>query len=159
MLAALMSLRDAGDPLPAAAVCLLPMIDLAGTGESFRAANDPAVTAGFPIGHGSILRRAGTIQGLPLLSPLHGEWRGLPPRLVHVGGDEIVLTDATRLREDAQRAGVEVRRLTAEDVARLASFRAIPARSAASRQRHWRLRSRTSEARIDDGATRRRSAC
>ena len=47
--------------------------------------------------------------GLPLLSPLHGDWRGLPPLLVHVGGDEIVLTDATRLREDAQRAGVEVR--------------------------------------------------
>ena len=30
-LAALMSLRDAGDPLPAPAVCLSPMIDLAGT--------------------------------------------------------------------------------------------------------------------------------
>jgi epsilon-lactone hydrolase len=107
-LATLMSLRDASDPPPAAAVCLSPMIDLAGTGESFRVANDAAATAEFAL---KMVRYyvGGQDPQSPLLSPLHGDWRGLPPLLVHVGGDEIVLSDATRLREDAQRAGVDVR--------------------------------------------------
>ena len=46
-LSTLMSLRDTGDPLPAAAVCISPMTDLAGTGESFRIKQDPAQTVIF----------------------------------------------------------------------------------------------------------------
>ena len=107
-LATLMSLRDASDQLPAAAVCLSPMIDLAGTGESFRVDNDPAVTAGLALTMARYYA-GGQDPRLPLLSPLHGDWRGLPPLLVQVGGDEIVLSDATRLRENAEHAGVDVR--------------------------------------------------
>jgi epsilon-lactone hydrolase len=106
-LAMLMSLRDAGDPLPAAAVCISPMIDLEGTGDSFRVGNDAAQTAEFALAMARYYA-GGHDPRLPLLSPLHGDWRGLPPLLVHVGGDEILLSDATRLREDAQRAGVDV---------------------------------------------------
>jgi acetyl esterase/lipase len=46
---------------------------------------------------------------LPLLSPYHGDLRGLPPLLIQVGGDEILLSDATRLADDARAAGVDVR--------------------------------------------------
>jgi monoterpene epsilon-lactone hydrolase len=45
---------------------------------------------------------------LPLLSPLYGDLRGLPPLLIHVGEDEILLSDATRLAEGAGAAGVKV---------------------------------------------------
>jgi monoterpene epsilon-lactone hydrolase len=106
-LATLMSLRDNGDPLPAAAVCISPITDLTGSGESLRIDKDPAVTAAFAL---SMARHyAGTQDPrVPLLSPQCGDMRGLPPLLIQVGGDEIILSDATRLRDKARSAGVDV---------------------------------------------------
>ena len=43
----------------------------------------------------------------PKASPLHADLSGLPPLLVQVGGDEILLDDATRLVALAKAAGVE----------------------------------------------------
>jgi acetyl esterase/lipase len=107
VLATLMSLRDAGDPLPGAAVCISPMTDLAGTGESFHNDQDPALRAEFAL---SMARYyAGTRdRRLPLCSPYCADLRGLPPLLIHVGGDEILLSDAMRLRDAARSAGVDV---------------------------------------------------
>jgi acetyl esterase/lipase len=106
-LATLMSLRDAGDPLPAALILISPMIDLAGAGESFAIDKDPAVAAGFAL---SMARHyiGNHDPRSPLLSPCYGDMRGLPPLLIHVGGDEIVLSDATHLRDLAGGGGVEV---------------------------------------------------
>jgi epsilon-lactone hydrolase len=108
IVAMLMSLRDAGDPLPAAAVGISPMIDLAGTGESFRVDKDPAHSVRFVL---AMARHyaGGQDARLPLLSPFYGDLRGLPPLLIQVGGDEILLSDATRLRDSARRAGVDAR--------------------------------------------------
>jgi len=107
-LATLMSLRDAGDQLPAAAVCLSPVTDLKGTGDSFTTNNDPAVSATFAL---SMARQYAGNQDMraPLLSPHYGDLRGLPPLLIQVGGDEIVLSDATRLADNARAAGVDVK--------------------------------------------------
>jgi phosphinothricin tripeptide acetyl hydrolase len=44
----------------------------------------------------------------PLLSPLYADLRGLPPLLVQVGSDEVLLDDALGLGERARAAGVEV---------------------------------------------------
>ena len=44
----------------------------------------------------------------PLLSPLHGDYRGLPPLLIQVGEAEIILDDSTRVAERAKQAGVQV---------------------------------------------------
>jgi len=44
----------------------------------------------------------------PLASPLYGDLAGLPPLLIQVGSDEVLLDDATRLAEKAQAAGVDV---------------------------------------------------
>ena len=44
----------------------------------------------------------------PLISPLHANFRGLPPMLIHVGDAEILLDDATRVAERAKAAGVDV---------------------------------------------------
>jgi acetyl esterase/lipase len=106
-LATLMSLRDAGDPLPAAAVCLSPATDLAGTGESFRTVKDPTQTAEFVLG--MVRHYAGSHDvKSPQLSPHYGDFRGLPPLLVHVGTNELLLSDSTRLAEKARAAGVDV---------------------------------------------------
>ena len=43
-----------------------------------------------------------------LASPIYADLKGLPPLLVHVGSDEVLLDDSTRLAERARAAGVEV---------------------------------------------------
>jgi acetyl esterase/lipase len=106
-LALLIALRDAGEPLPAAAVCLSPATDLEGTGESFRSIKDPTLTPEF------VLRMRRLYIGShdprsPLLSPLQGDLRGLPSLLIHAGGGELLLSDAQRLAEKARAAGVPV---------------------------------------------------
>jgi acetyl esterase/lipase len=103
----LIALRDAADPLPAAAVCISPMTDLAGTGESFRIKRDPALT--FPFALTMARHYAGDQDlRLPLLSPHYGDLCGLPPLLIQVGEDEILLSDAERLAVKAQTEGVDV---------------------------------------------------
>jgi acetyl esterase/lipase len=43
----------------------------------------------------------------PLVSPLYADLTGLPPMLVHVGGDEILRDDACRLVDRARTVGVD----------------------------------------------------
>ena len=44
----------------------------------------------------------------PYASPLYGDLRGLPPTLLHVGSDEILLDDAVRMARKLQRANCYV---------------------------------------------------
>ena len=107
-LATLISLRDAGDPLPAAAVCITPWTDLAGTGDSLssRAKCDPRITLqSLSLGSHYI---GDNDPCLPLISPLYADLRGLPPLLIQAGNDDMLLDDATRLAERAKAAGVDV---------------------------------------------------
>lgn len=107
-LATLMSLRAAGDPLPAAAVCISPLTDLAFTGDSFNSRKDALLSARFA--QTMARHYAGSLDPrLPLISPHYGDLSGLPPMLIHVGGDEILLSDAVRLAEHARAAAVDVR--------------------------------------------------
>lgn len=108
-LATLVALRDAGVPLPAAAVALSPFCDMTFTGESIetRAAVDPWLSPPLlePVTRlyiGDHDRRD------PRLSPLFAELRGLPPLLIHVGDQEILLSDSVRFAEQARAADVAV---------------------------------------------------
>ena len=107
-MALLLSLRERGIPLPAAAVLFSPFVDLAATGESAR--SNSARCAMFD--STSFGRAAQYYVGdrdprQPLASPLYAELHGLPPLLIHVGADETLLDDSRRLAERAQRAGVK----------------------------------------------------
>lgn len=106
--ATLLSLRDAGDPPPAAAICITPWTDLAGTGDSLktRVKVDPCLTPqSLSCGHSY----AGLHDPcLPLISPLYADLRGLPPLLIQAADDHILLSDATRLAQQAKEAGVPV---------------------------------------------------
>ena len=106
--ATLLALREAHVPLPAAGVCISPWVDLTCSGASYgtKADVDP------------IVRRAGveemaqaylgpTLPRTPLASPLFADLRGLPPLLIHVGSDEVLLDDAVQLAARARAAGVE----------------------------------------------------
>ena len=107
-IAALVSLRDAGEPLPAAAVCLSPWTDLQGTGESMttHVHADPFLT---PEWLQSMAKHfvADHDPRMPLISPIHADLHDLPPVLIQVGSDEILLSDSMRLAESARQAGVE----------------------------------------------------
>ena len=105
--ATLLALRDRGLPGPAGGVCISPWVDLTCSGASYtsRAASDPIVTQ---TGVAEMARAyVGTGDPrLPLASPLFADLTGLPPLLVHVGSDEVLLDDAVGLAERARAAGV-----------------------------------------------------
>src|SRR5216683_1253042 len=107
-IATLVALRDARVRLPAGGVCISPWVDLTFSGGSYqtKATADP------------IVRRPGidemaraylgaTDPRTPLASPVFADLRGLPPLLIHVGSDEVLLDDAVQLAERAKAAGVD----------------------------------------------------
>jgi acetyl esterase/lipase len=108
-LALLLTLRDAGVALPAAAALFSPWTDLAGTGASMREneKNDAMFWAdGMP--NGAAFYLAGAEADTPLASPLYAELEGLPPLLIHAGERELLRDDSTRLAAKAKAAGVRV---------------------------------------------------
>ncbi|GIX49791.1 MAG: hydrolase [Candidatus Tectimicrobiota bacterium] len=107
--ATLVALRDAGDPLPAAAVCLSPWVDLEGTGASMtiKAGEDPLVQREL-LQQMAAWYLGGAPPRTPLAAPLYAELHGLPPLLLQVGTAEVLLDDAVRLAARARDAGVEV---------------------------------------------------
>ncbi|MFO0572047.1 MAG: alpha/beta hydrolase [Polyangiaceae bacterium] len=108
-LATLLSARDAELPLPDAAIALSPWTDLAMTGDSFmsRAGVDPMITPSFMHPCAALYLDA-TDARHPLASPLYGDLGNLPPLLLHVGDEEVLLDDTRRFAERARAAGVEV---------------------------------------------------
>jgi epsilon-lactone hydrolase len=44
----------------------------------------------------------------PLISPIHADYRGIPPMLLQVGDAEILLDDSTSVADRAKAAGVKV---------------------------------------------------
>lgn len=110
-LATLLSIKENGLPQPAAAVPLSPWTDMEGLGESMdtNAPNDMIVQrAGLKDMAASFLGE-GTHPRDPLAAPLYGDYRGIAPIYIQVGGDETLLDDSTRVAERARAAGVEVK--------------------------------------------------
>lgn len=107
--ATLVALRDAGDPLPLAAVLLSPWLDLTASGESiqsrarldplFRPTDMPA-TAAFYCDEDAL--------SSPQASPVFADIDGFPPVFIQVGDHEILLSDATRMTDKLSAAGIPV---------------------------------------------------
>ncbi|MGC2831741.1 MAG: alpha/beta hydrolase [Candidatus Acidiferrum sp.] len=108
-LSLLLALRDAGLPHPAGAALFSPWTDLAATGDSVRTnAVRCAMFNGPDIGPSARYYLGDTDPRNPLASPLYADLTGLPPLLIHVGEDEVLRDDSTRLAERARAAGVRV---------------------------------------------------
>ena len=106
--AAMVALRDAGDPLPAAGVCLSPWVDLEMSGESMRTRAKWDLLVGREgLLDSAAAYLAGADARTPLASPLYADLRGLPPLLIQVGTSETLYDDSTRLDERARAAGVD----------------------------------------------------
>lgn len=107
--ATLVALKDTDLPQPAAAYIISPWLDLTLSGETLQtnAAIDPSLT---PEG---LLRRQKEYVGANdassgYVSPIFANLTGLPPVLIQVGGNEILLSDSTRMATKAAEDQVAV---------------------------------------------------
>ncbi|MGD9614804.1 MAG: alpha/beta hydrolase [Alphaproteobacteria bacterium] len=110
VLALALRARDTGEKLPAAIVAMSPWTDLAVTGASVcrNARADPMLNAG-DVPYLASRYLAGADPRHPYASPLYGDPSGLPPTLIQVGGDEILLDDSVRMAARMREAGVDIR--------------------------------------------------
>jgi len=104
----LMKLRDDGEPLPAAATCLSPVTDLTNKDNAYQEFKDPLLP---PKATRFYTRSYVGYHDArdPLISPVFGDLRDLPPLLIHAGEDEILRDDAVRIASLAKTADVDVR--------------------------------------------------
>jgi acetyl esterase/lipase len=108
-LSMLLALREAGGAMPRAAVLLAPWTDLSCSSDTYETLRhlDPIITreklleaAGWYAAHRDLTD--------PMASPLFADLSGLPPLLIHAGGDEVMVNDSQLLAERASAAGVAV---------------------------------------------------
>ena len=109
-LALMLSLRDAGERLPAAAALFSPATDLSGASPSIEgnADRDPMFHGPSLANLGNAYLGAGGDATDPLVSPVFADPRGLPPLLIHVAAEEALRDDGLRFAEKARAAGVPV---------------------------------------------------
>jgi acetyl esterase/lipase len=100
-LACMLKLQDKGSPPPGCATLISPWTDLTCSGESLGRERETYVEGALPYIGDFPPETVG-------ISPLFGEFEGLPPLLIQVASDEALLDDSTRLETRAADAGVSV---------------------------------------------------
>jgi monoterpene epsilon-lactone hydrolase len=108
-LALLLAAKREGISQPAGAVVFSPWVDLVGTGESMDSKADVDLMVNR---HALGLMAAMFLQGSsaddPFAAPLFGDFSGVAPMYIQVGGDETLLDDSTRIAAKAAHAGASV---------------------------------------------------
>lgn len=108
-LAALVSLRDSGKPLPRAGVCFSPWTDLTLSGSSItKNARVDLVLTAERLKKFARAYAAGHDLAHPMLSPLFADLHGLPPVLIQTGSEEVLLDDSVRVAEKLRKAAGRV---------------------------------------------------
>ena len=109
-LVTLMRARTEGLPLPAAAMMLSPATDfsLSGRSATVNEASDPMFSAAMLRWFGEMYLGEPELYLTPFVSPLTGDFTGLPPLLFQVGSNEMLLDDSTRAAAKAHGSGVDV---------------------------------------------------
>lgn len=116
VLALALTLKAAGDPLPAGIIAVCPFTDLALTGPSIAefTGDDPAANRD-SLAHMAACYFQGHEPTDPLVSPLYGDLRGLPPLYLTAVQGEVLLSDTLRLAQRAEAAGVATTLRLVED--------------------------------------------
>ncbi|OCZ18437.1 acetylesterase, partial [Acinetobacter pittii] len=101
------AIRNAGLPLPAALVLLSPWVDLSLSGSTIKthAAQDAMLSEDWLAwcAKNYCGQKSATDA---TCSPLYADLTGLPPVLIHVGTEEVLLNDAKRLAEQTEKYGI-----------------------------------------------------
>ena len=108
-LSMMLSLKKDGRSLPACAILISPFADFALKGNSLQtlAARDPFVSSELlEIIVNSYLPKGDCFN--PIVSPIYADLSALPPLLIHVGSQEILLDDSLRLASKAAADNVSV---------------------------------------------------
>jgi acetyl esterase/lipase len=105
--AAMVSLRAGGEPLPACVWLSSPWVDLEQSGATMatKAGVDPLIQRGY-LDELAAAYLHGADPRDPLVSPLHADLHGLPPLLIQAGSAETLLDDAVRFAGAAGAAEV-----------------------------------------------------
>ena len=100
-------LKSKGMTLPCGIIAISPWTDLTCSGESYAVNrdNDPSLTEELLNFYSGCYTGGVTPKDAPEVSPLFGDLTGLPPSLIFVGGDEILLDDSRRMHERLLEAG------------------------------------------------------
>jgi len=116
--ATLVKARDDGLAMPAGGLCISPWTDMTLEAGSYatKADSDPMVKQNQIERWTGVYLGADTDRRHPWASPLYADLEGLPPLLVQVGSEEVLLDDSVSLAEAARRAGVEVRLSVADEM-------------------------------------------
>lgn len=101
-----LKLKELGFPLPAGILAISPWSDLTASGKSYEENRDKDIS--MTVGQLDMLASNYTDDRTdPLVSPLFGDLCGMPPSLILVGGDEIMLDDAVLLHKKLTESGCE----------------------------------------------------
>ena len=116
--AALIKARGDGLPMPAGGLCISPWTDMTLEAGSYaaKAESDPMVKKDQIERWTGVYLGADTDRRHPWASPLYANLEGLPPLLVQVGSEEVLLDDSVSLAEAARRAGIDARLTIAEEM-------------------------------------------
>ncbi|HVX72899.1 MAG TPA: alpha/beta hydrolase [Devosia sp.] len=108
-LSMLLALREAGARMPRAAVLLSPWTDLSVSSATYERLRklDPVISRERLGAAGRWYAGQRDLRD-PMASPLFADAAGLPPLLIHAGGDETMLDDSRLFAERARAAGVDV---------------------------------------------------
>lgn len=104
----LLNLRDLNMPLPRAAICISPIVDMSFPGESVtkNGARDWLTPARLQAIRAAYLGNHDPSE--PIASPVHARLAGLPRLYIQVGTHELLLSDIGRFVDKARWAGVPV---------------------------------------------------
>lgn len=109
-LATVLRARALGLPLPAAIAPGTPWADLTAAGDSIRAnafVDNVLVAQTGWVGAAAALYAGGHDLRDPLISPLFGDFAGLPPAIVTTGTRDLLLSDSVRVHRKLRQAGVD----------------------------------------------------
>ncbi len=107
--ALLLKVREVKLPQPAGLYLLSPWLDMTTTAESYQkvGARDPMITK-----EGIEMVSKAYLGGKPddaFTSPVRADPSGLPPMLIQVGSEEVLLSDSITFANNAAMAGIEVK--------------------------------------------------
>ncbi len=101
-----MRIRDEGLPMPRQLVAISPWGDLSIRPEPDEKPEKDPVLSRASIAQSADMYLAGHPARDPYVSPVFGDFEGLPESLIITGGDEILLADTRRLAQGLDQAGI-----------------------------------------------------
>lgn len=109
-----LKLKEENLPLPGGLIAMSPWTDLTSSGQSYETNRD--VDPNMTVEQLQFYTRCYTTDPKnPLASPIFGNLEGLPPSLIFVGGDEIMLSDAADMHKNLLDAGCKSKLVVAPE--------------------------------------------